>query len=110
MQKRKDVSIQQEHDATFRQLTQQVLKELPSKVPSMDDYIAVAYQDSWYPDIIEGTSTQSCTVQFMAASRKEGICFWPDRDDVQNLKREFTLKIALVPECLNSGRLWKIPC
>lgn len=110
MQKQKDVSIQRGHDAAFKQLTQQVHKELSSKVPSMDDYIAVAYQDSWYPGIIEGPSTQSCPVQFMAASQKEGIYFWPDRDDLQNLKIEFTLKIGLIPECLNSGRLWKIPC
>lgn len=64
----------------------------------------MVYQDSWYPRIREGTSTQSSTVRFMAASQKEGIYFWLD-NDVQNVKIEFILKIGLIPECLSSGRL-----
>lgn len=51
--------MQKKHNASFEQLIQQVPKELPSKVPSTGDYIAMTYQDSWYPGIVEGTSTQS---------------------------------------------------
>ena len=48
----KDNCMQQENDAAIKQESKQLLKEAPT---TDDEYIAVAYQDSWYSDIVEGT-------------------------------------------------------
>ena len=102
--KNKDLSVQQKLDESLEQLTQQVINELVNKEPLTDDYGTFAYQDSWYPGLVENRSTKSFNLQYMAASQKVRIYFWPDRDDTQNINRIFS-EIDLVPECLSSGRL-----
>ncbi|KAL4219419.1 Piwi-like protein 1 [Mactra antiquata] len=72
-------------------------------------YIAVAYQDAWYPGIVSCVNTnRTLVVKFMSPARKVGHFCWPAREDIQTVEKDFILKIGFVPNCLNSGRMWQI--
>ena len=73
-----------------------------------NEYVIVAYQDRWYPGCVQKTSGQQIVVNFMGPTRKPGHFIWPARQDVQTVCCEFVIKRNFIPECLNSGRLWKI--
>lgn len=78
-----------------------------NKLPAIDmfvenEYLAVAYQDQWYPGIVISTKDNAAVVKFMSPSRKPGYFTWPSREDTQVVDKEFVLK----PQCVNSGRQW----
>lgn len=87
------------------------LLEKLSDVGELKDncYVAVAYQDCWYPGIVKSTiSTDKAVVRFMVPTNKPGVFRWPVRDDVQTVERRFILLTGFVPDCVGSGRLWNI--
>jgi hypothetical protein len=75
-----------------------------------NEYIAVAYQDTWYPGIVSSVNSNRTmfVVKFMSPARKVGHFCWPAREDIQTVEKDFILKIGFVPNCLNSGRMWQI--
>lgn len=87
-----------------------LLEQLPTNETIKDhDYVAVAYQDAWYPGIvIKSKDENNFIVKFMAPARRTGCFSWPSRDDIQSCDRRFILCKGFIPECLNSGRLWEI--
>jgi hypothetical protein len=87
------------------QRCEDTFKEIESV--SVNDYVAVAYQDNWYPGIVEKlTDIDTVVVKFMAPCKKSGVFQWPARDDRQLVKKEFILCKNIVPDCINSGRQW----
>ena len=87
-----------------------LLEQLPTNETIKDhDYVAVAYQDAWYPGIvIKSKDENKFIVKFMAPARRTGCFSWPSRDDIQSCDRRFILCKGFIPKCLNSGRLWEI--
>ena len=85
---------------------------LQSKLPEIDkfelnEYVAVAYQDSWYPGCVESiTENETAVVKFMTPCRIPGHFKWPQRQDKQTVQKQFVLKRGFIPECINSGRQW----
>ena len=82
-----------------------------NKLPAIDmfvenEYLAVAYQDQWYPGIVISTKDNAAVVKFMSPSRKPGYFTWPSREDTQVVDKEFVLKRGFIPQCVNSGRQW----
>jgi hypothetical protein len=62
-------------------------------------YIAVAYQDRWYPGCVVQCKTDStAVVKFMAPCRQPGQFKWPSREDVQDVHIQFILKAGFIPE------------
>lgn len=87
-----------------------ISKQLPKIETFIDnEYVIVAYQDTWYPGCIINSCGKEATVNFMAPTRVPGVYIWPQRKDVQTVKSEFVIKRGFIPECLNSGRQWSIP-
>lgn len=75
----------------------------------MNEYVAIAYQDSWYPGIVVGKTENECaSVKFMTPCRKQGYFQWPARDDIQTVNRKFIISKQFIPDCMNSGRQWFI--
>ena len=72
----------------------------------LGDYVAIAYQDAWYPGCVEKVEKDVATVNFMAPCRMAGVFTWPARKDTQEVNRTFILSCGLVPEARNSGRQW----
>ena len=91
-----------EHEATVLQL----------KLPQIDkfelnEYVAVAYQDTWYPGCIDCIiDNETATVQFTTPCRIPGHFKWPQRQNKQTVQKQFVLKCGFIPECINSGRQW----
>lgn len=75
---------------------------------SVNEYVAVAYQDKWYPGVVEKLSGDVMTVNFMESTRNPGYFTWPARKDVQQVSKEFIIFRDFVPACKNSGRLWHV--
>ena len=74
-----------------------------------NEYVAIAYQDSWYPGIVEKVKDdKTACVKFMSPCRKEGYFQWPCRVDKQTVDKQFILTNKFIPDCLNSGRQWFI--
>ncbi|KAL3841604.1 hypothetical protein ACJMK2_011001 [Sinanodonta woodiana] len=73
---------------------------------SDNEYIAVAYQDQWYPGCVLKSSGPEAIVKFMAPCRRQGYFIWPAREDIQSVKKDFVLKRGFLPDCVNSGRQW----
>ncbi|KAH3697969.1 hypothetical protein DPMN_085482 [Dreissena polymorpha] len=73
-----------------------------------NEYVAVAYQDNWYPGIVHQVSDDSktLTVHFLAQTKNTGHYIWPTRKDEQQVNPRFILRHGFMPECKNSGRLW----
>ena len=73
-------------------------------------YIAVAYEDAWYPGVVQVVDSESDNfdVTFLHGTRTTGVYNWPSREDKQKVNVEYILKCGFVPEAINSGRLWKI--
>ena len=69
-------------------------------------YVAVAYQDSWYPEIVESVKDGTAVINFMVPCRKKGFFQWPYRKDSQTVEKAFVLHSSFVPDCINSGRQW----
>ena len=66
---------------------------IPTDDPTVNQYVAVAYQDSWYPGIvIEVKSTDSIIVKFMAPTNKPYHYKWPLKNDVQTASKQFITK------------------
>ncbi|KAH3841848.1 hypothetical protein DPMN_115329, partial [Dreissena polymorpha] len=73
-----------------------------------NEYVAVAYQDNWYPGIVHQVSDDSktLTVHFLAQTKNTGHYIWPTLKDEQQVNPRFILRHGFMPECKNSGRLW----
>jgi hypothetical protein len=75
-----------------------------------NEYVAVAYNDAWYPGIVTAVKdTGNVVVKFLGNTKKPGVYQWPRRDDMQDVNVKFILRKGFIPECLNSGRMWGIP-
>jgi hypothetical protein len=71
------------------------------------EYVIVAYQDGWYPGVVQTVSDEdTATVKFMTPCSQQGFFKWPLRDDKQIVKRKFVIETKIVPDCVNSGRQW----
>jgi len=76
----------------------------------LNEYVAVAYQDMWYPGcVVQTESNDMATVNFMTRCRKPGVFMWPSREDEQLVSRDFVIQRGFVPECVNNGRQWFFP-
>lgn len=71
-----------------------------------NEYVAVAYQDQWYPGCVVNSKGPEAIVKFMAPCRKPGHYIWPVRDDTQTVNKEFVLMRGFLPQCVSSGRQW----
>ena len=59
---------------------QEQLPEIDKFLPN--EYVAVAYQDAWYPGCVETViNDESAIVQFLAPCRAPGHFKWPQRQD-----------------------------
>ena len=75
----------------------------------LNSYVAVAYQDSWYPGWVEKVlSDNEALIKFMVPCRKSGFYKWPMREDKQFVHREFVLLQNFLPYCMSSGRQWYV--
>ncbi|KAL4229625.1 hypothetical protein ACF0H5_010012 [Mactra antiquata] len=105
--RRKVVEIEQ--DDEYQNETVAIKDMLPNMMNGFNDneYIAVAYQDTWYPGcVIKTISSDKTSVSFMASCRKPGTFMWPSRKDVQIVEKKFVFKRGMLPECCNSGQQW----
>ena len=76
---------------------------------SVNDYVAVAYQDSWYPGVVTSAEEDGrYNIKFMVPSRKFGHFSWPIREDKQTVEKHFVIYARFIPNCVNSGRMWHI--
>lgn len=76
---------------------------------TLNEYVAVAYQDNWYPGYIETVlDAETAVVKFMSTCRKPGYFQWPTRDDKQTVKVHFVVKRNFVPDCVASGRQYYV--
>ncbi|WAR07947.1 LOW QUALITY PROTEIN: NUP37-like protein, partial [Mya arenaria] len=57
----------------------------------VNDYVAIAYQDAWYPGCVEEVDETTAVVNFMAPCRTAGMFMWPARKDAQKVNKEFIL-------------------
>ncbi|XP_045198613.2 uncharacterized protein LOC123552927 [Mercenaria mercenaria] len=87
-----------------------LLEILPTnQTVSENDYVAIAYQDAWYPGIVvKVKDNENFVVKFMTPTRKPGCFSWPSREDIQIVEKGFVLSTGFIPDCMNSGRMWKI--
>jgi hypothetical protein len=87
----------------------QIDKELPDVNDTFveNEYLVVAYQDSWYPGVVDKVMSENkAVVNFMLPCKKAGTFQWPNSKDIQQVEKQFVLKKGLIPECINSGRQW----
>ena len=116
--KRKNTSNHDEREPQRRReddefdMADRLQRMLPKNISFREnDYVAVAYQDSWYPGIVlKKIDDKTATVKFMFPCAKTGYFKWPTRDDLQKVDLEFVLKCGFTPECQNSGRQWFVKC
>ena len=116
--KRKAATNDQENDQVrqrrrtetdIAEATENLQKKLPRKEDiAVSQYVAVAYEDSWYPGIVLSVKDDTSEVKFLHATRISGVYSWPSREDKQKVQAEYILKCVFLPEPVNSGRLWKI--
>ena len=67
------------------------------------------YEDSWYPGIVTDVKdNERVEVSFLTTTKRPGMFQWPQREDIQTVETGYILKRGFIPECANSGRLWKI--
>lgn len=83
-------------------------EEIGHESIAVNEYVAVAYQDMWYPGVVDRITEDCLIVNFMTETRNPGFYTWPTRKDVQRVRKEFVIKRGFVPHCRNSGRLWFI--
>lgn len=97
-----------EGEDEFETEAAQLCEQLPvTETFLLNEYVAVAYQNTWYPGCVENTpNNETAVVNFMSPCRMPGHFKWPQRQDKQTLKKEFVLKRRFIPECINSGRQW----
>ncbi|XP_045173195.2 uncharacterized protein LOC123534827 [Mercenaria mercenaria] len=75
----------------------------------VNEYVAIAYQDNWYPGVVEKVvDDTTIVVKFMAPCRKNGYYQWPSRDDRQVVNKQFVLCTKFIPDCISSGRQWYV--
>ena len=86
-----------------------LLEKLPvNEEISVNEYVAVAYDDAWYPGMAIKTKENGVVVKFLGCTKTPGVYQWPRRDDIQEVCPKYILRKGFVPECMNSGRMWKI--
>ena len=73
-----------------------------------NDYVAVAYQDNWYPGIVTASKQEVFVVKFSVPGKQSGIYTWPLREDVQTVHAKFIICQGFVPDCMSGGRLWRV--
>ena len=73
-----------------------------------NDYVAVAYQDNWYPGIVTASKQEVFVVKFLVPGKPSGIYTWPLREDVQTVHAKAIIGHGFVPDCMSGGRLWRV--
>ncbi|KAH3818948.1 hypothetical protein DPMN_120676 [Dreissena polymorpha] len=76
----------------------------------INEYVAVSYQDNWYPGMVQKVAKdlKTLTVNFLARSNNTGHFIWPNRKDEQEVNTQFILSHGFMPDSKHSGRLWFI--
>ena len=103
-----DVPELEVNEYDYEEEVNQITSELPTIEGFNDnEYVAVAYQDSWYPGcVVKSVDSDSALINFMTPCRKPGYYAWPSRVDQQVVRKDFVLKRGFIPQCVNSGRQW----
>ena len=53
------------------------------KCVNCNEYVAIAYQDDWYPGmVVENKDKENFVFKFMTPTRKLGRYKWPQREDI----------------------------
>ena len=75
-----------------------------------DQWVAVAYQDNWYPGLVRGTSSKQSWIQvnFSARTTKPSHFRWPDGKDLQKVEKEFVIFTDFSLEPVRRGRTWTL--
>lgn len=79
----------------------------PIEMFALEEYVAVAYQDAWYPGCVtQIVDDNTARIRFMTPCRKPGFYQWPNRKDEQIVSKQFVFCKIAVPDCVNAGRQW----
>lgn len=85
------------------------LDESKCRILNCNAYVAIAYQDAWYPGMdFEVKDKENFVVKFMTTTRKLGQYKWPLREDIQTVQKQFLISAGFVPDCLNFEWLWNV--
>ena len=75
-----------------------LLQKLPVKSDvSVNEYVAIAYDDQWYPGIVIKKDNEEIVVKFLDSTKHAGIYQWPQREDIQTVQFGYVLKKGFVP-------------
>ena len=107
-----DAMLQEEAVNETRDAAEAELATLMPKDVSMQagHYVAVAYQDNWYPGCVETVDKDDknkARIKFMERCRQPGLFRWPSGRDVQTVLSQFILA-SVSPTMDRSGRLYSL--
>ena len=91
VKKRRRIEID---DTEQQNYDEDTMSDLPSITQLKDnEYVAVAYQDAWYPGcVIESVDSDKVVVNFMVQCRKPGTYMWPSRKKINRLSENVCIK------------------
>ena len=89
------------------QLDQLMTKDVTFKV---DQWVAVAYQDHWYPGLVRKIwpGKSSIQVDFTARTTNHSQFKWPNGTDIQRVEKEFVISTDFSLEPVRRGRAWSL--
>ena len=69
-----------------------VLKLDKAKPISIGTWVAVSFEDDWYPGEVLEIKSQIIVVKFMVRHKKGGVTFkWPTKDDIRDVDLKFAI-------------------